>query len=171
MQAKISDSELKKLSSTKIRILKSLENRRKTLSEMSRELEISKSALHQHLNKLCEFEFVRRVEDGHKWVYYELTDKARVFLKRHIQKVALIISSLIASVFASLYMLARYFTLTSREWVAYKEVPRPTPVPSYKIAAGPGYAELITLTLALVFAAISVVLLLLYLKLRVGDED
>jgi DNA-binding transcriptional ArsR family regulator len=65
-------------SRTRMEILKRLRERRRTLSELSRELNLSKAALHEHLSKLGEAGLVERVDSpSRKWVHYELSGKGR----------------------------------------------------------------------------------------------
>ncbi len=158
-ESEIPQKDLRKISSTKIKILKSLKERRKTLSEISRELKLSKSTVHTHLNDLCEAGFVRRLDDDHKWVYYELTEKAELLLKRHLRRIALIISS-IASLLASIYMLAKHFMLIAQRQKYLYE----------RVALGPSYEEFITLVLGFVFAVVGVLLLILYFRKRAEEN-
>jgi DNA-binding transcriptional ArsR family regulator len=60
---------------SRVNILKALRERRKTLSELSNELGLSVSSTKEHLGKLVDAELIIKVEDGHKWKYYELTRK------------------------------------------------------------------------------------------------
>jgi DNA-binding transcriptional ArsR family regulator len=60
---------------TRVRILKSLKARRKTLSELAEEMGMSVSGVKEHLEVLERADLVRKMDDGHKWKYYELTGK------------------------------------------------------------------------------------------------
>ncbi len=60
---------------TRIKILKSLRERRKTLSEISEEQKMSPSGIKEHLETLENAGLVVKKDDGHKWKYYELTKK------------------------------------------------------------------------------------------------
>ncbi len=60
-------------SPTRVRILKTLNKRRMTLSEISRELNMSKSAISEHLEKLQEADLVKE-ERRRRWIYYSLTE-------------------------------------------------------------------------------------------------
>lgn len=61
-------------SSTRLTVLKALDERRKTLSELSRDLVLNKATVHEHLQLLLAAELVRKRDDeGRKWIYYELT--------------------------------------------------------------------------------------------------
>lgn len=63
-------------SDTRRGILQSLGERRRTLSELARDLDRNKSTIHEHLGRLTDAELVRRDDDeDRKWTYYELTDQ------------------------------------------------------------------------------------------------
>lgn len=65
------------LSETKLQVMNALKERKKTVSELSEELKLSKSTLHQHLQELTLTGLILRNEDERKWVYYELSRKGR----------------------------------------------------------------------------------------------
>ena len=81
---------------SRIRILKSLGERRKTVSELSKELKLSKSTIHEHLTKLREIGLVeKRTNPNRKWVYYELTDRGYRFLRSELWKLIALTSSVV----------------------------------------------------------------------------
>lgn len=61
---------------SRVKILKALKERRKTQSELSKELKLAVSTVSQHLDKLVDANLVKRKNQGKKWVYYELTTTA-----------------------------------------------------------------------------------------------
>lgn len=61
----------------RIGMMKSLTERRKTLTELSKEANISLPTAKEHLEKLEKSGLVRKIDTGHKWKYYELTKKGR----------------------------------------------------------------------------------------------
>ncbi len=67
-------------SETRINILKTLDSRQMTVTELSQELEMAKSSIHEHLGKMQGSGLVEKVEDGRKWTYYYLTGKGRNIL-------------------------------------------------------------------------------------------
>jgi len=67
-------------SETRISIIKSLDRRRKTLTELSKELKMSPSSVKEHMDNLCAASLSVQVDDGHKWKYYELTRKGKNIL-------------------------------------------------------------------------------------------
>lgn len=60
---------------SRLDIMKSLASRRKMPSELSVSLKLSPSTVSEHLKVLEESGLVKRVDTGHKWIYYELTGK------------------------------------------------------------------------------------------------
>ncbi|UCD03176.1 MAG: helix-turn-helix domain-containing protein [Candidatus Aenigmatarchaeota archaeon] len=64
-------------SDTRIAILKSLDKRRKMLTELSKQLDMSPSTVKEHMERLTKAGLVVMIDDGHKWKYYELTNKGR----------------------------------------------------------------------------------------------
>jgi len=78
----ISRHEIKALSSdTRVMMMKSLGERRKMPSELSRELSMAPSTMVEHLQVLEKSGLIKRIETGHKWKYYELTDKGRSLVR------------------------------------------------------------------------------------------
>ena len=67
-------------SETRIKILKKVAERRMTISELSRDLNIAKSTVHEHLALLTAVDFIIPVSDGHQWKYYEITSKGKSLL-------------------------------------------------------------------------------------------
>ncbi|MDO8428416.1 MAG: winged helix-turn-helix domain-containing protein [Candidatus Diapherotrites archaeon] len=77
------DRETLKVLSSDVRsnILKSLQERRKTVTELAQEFNLSKSTLHEHLAKLTEANLIARNETyTDKFIYYDLTSKAKQIL-------------------------------------------------------------------------------------------
>ncbi len=74
-------------SDVRVGILKHLDVRRETVTDLSNLLELSKPTLLEHLEKLQSAGLVKRIDEGRKWIYYELTDKGRKIL--HPERVAI----------------------------------------------------------------------------------
>jgi DNA-binding transcriptional ArsR family regulator len=61
-------------STTRLTVLRALDERRKTLTELSRDLALNKATVHEHLQLLTSADLIRKRDDeGRKWIYYELT--------------------------------------------------------------------------------------------------
>ncbi|MGB2842103.1 MAG: winged helix-turn-helix domain-containing protein [Halobacteriota archaeon] len=81
-------------SETRANILKSLDVRRMTVSELSRRLNLPKSTIHENLDRLVDTDLVKKNDNGNKWVYYELTEKGKRLLHPHeMTKIILLLSS------------------------------------------------------------------------------
>ncbi len=60
-------------SPTRLDVLKQLDDRRKTVTELARDMELNKATVHEHIGMLVKTGLVRKVDEGRKWIYYELT--------------------------------------------------------------------------------------------------
>lgn len=60
-------------SETRLQVLHALDERRKTGSELARELGLNKATVHEHLGILEATGLVAKKDEGRKWVYWELT--------------------------------------------------------------------------------------------------
>lgn len=76
-------------SEVRVDILKKLDERRQTVTDLSGLLSLSKPTLLEHLEKLQAAGLVKRVDEGRKWIYYELSQKGRKLL--HPEKVAIVL--------------------------------------------------------------------------------
>lgn len=84
-------------SDTRLDILKALDERQKTVTELARELKLNKATVFEHLERLISVEMVQKLEDHRKWVYYQLTWKGRRLLHPEKITIALLLSSAFAS--------------------------------------------------------------------------
>lgn len=136
-------------SEAKVNILKSLDVRRMTVSELSRRLNLPKSTIHGNLDRLVDTDLVKKNDNGNKWVYYELTGKGRKLLHPHeTTKIILLLSSAALSFVGGIYCFIKS-TFPEREEVT--EI-----VPVY----GPTYYVIFSVIL------ISLCALFLYLAFR-----
>jgi DNA-binding transcriptional ArsR family regulator len=94
-------------SDTRLEILKSLKSMRRTVSQLSEEINIDKGAVHRHLKKMEEGGLVKRFED-HGFVYYGLTWKARdLIAPNENTRIVIVLSSIwILSLVAILFIAA-----------------------------------------------------------------
>lgn len=92
---------------TRVKILKSLSKRRKTLSELASELKMSVSGIKEHLETLENAELVEKIDDGHKWKYYELTKKGDGIIAPHHKglKIMLLLSISVLIFLSTTFML------------------------------------------------------------------
>ncbi len=77
-QVVLDESSFKALSSdSRVSILKNLKSRRRTLTELSKQLSLGTSTVKEHCDVLRRAELIEQIDEGRKWKYYELTDKGR----------------------------------------------------------------------------------------------
>ena len=77
-------------SEVRVDVLKKLDERRQTVTDLSGLLNLSKPTLLEHLEKLQAAGLVKRVDEGRKWIYYELSQKGKKLL--HPEKVAIVLA-------------------------------------------------------------------------------
>ena len=112
-------------SETRIEILKKLDEKRMTLTELSEVLDISKASVKEHLDRLVEAGLIERIDEGRKWVYYELTDKGRRILHpERATKIFLLLASATLSITAGVYEVFRFASLRA------STLPKPAPMPA-----------------------------------------
>jgi len=87
---------------TRVRILKSLDERRKTLSELARQMELSPSTVKEHMLVLEGARLVEMKDEGRKWKYYELTWKGRKVVKPRELKIWIVLSLSAVAMIAAL---------------------------------------------------------------------
>lgn len=98
-------------SEKRIVILKLLIDKKMILSDISMQLNLQKSTVHEHLNRLVESGLVNRIErEGYKWVFYEITQKGLKVLNNEGRKVILLLSSSVLSFVGGGILLWRWFT-------------------------------------------------------------
>lgn len=90
-------------SGTRVEILKSLDRRRKTLSELSKQFGMSVSTIKEHLETLVNAELIVQDDDGHKWKYYDLTRKGKSILHPEDRRVWILLGVSVIGIFASVY--------------------------------------------------------------------
>ncbi|NOY11241.1 MAG: winged helix-turn-helix transcriptional regulator [Archaeoglobi archaeon] len=118
-------------SETRVEILKRLSDRRKTLSELSKEVGVSKSSVKEHLERLERAGLIRRVDEGRKWIYYEITPEGlKVVMPEKARRPAIELFASIAAFISGIVMLLLSFmsgTRVQKEAPAYEIVRTPTP--------------------------------------------
>ncbi len=87
------------------RILRALDEKKMTLSDLSRALELSKPTLKEHLAKLESTQLVRKADEGRKWKYYSLSRKARQILHPGLTRFKILFSFSLSMIVLSVLMM------------------------------------------------------------------
>lgn len=118
-------------SETRLDILKTLTTRRMTITELADNLNLAKSTVHHHLQRLADAGFVAAGDDGHAWVYYALTPEGQALLQPHGgARIWILLAAGLASLAGGVCALAAFLTAPIRDEPVF---PRPAggglPVP------------------------------------------
>jgi DNA-binding HxlR family transcriptional regulator len=148
-------------SQTRLEIIKSLKDRNKTLSELSRELGISKPSIYRHLKILYFYGIVERIKNGNKFVYYRLTEKGR-------EVADLIVSLAVSALGSALAYTATYhgesvaFDISVEQAPKYAPAggfPTPTPAKIVQTATDPVMASILAFVFIFVIVFFSIKLI------------
>jgi DNA-binding transcriptional ArsR family regulator len=74
-------------SEVRVEVLKQLEARRMTVTDLSHAMSLAKPTLLEHLDRLVTAGLVTKIDEGRKWIYYELTKRGRNILRPHQVKI------------------------------------------------------------------------------------
>ena len=96
-------------SGTRVDILKSLDMRRKTLTELSKQFGMSVSTVKEHLDNLVNVGLIEQKDEGYKWKYYELTTKGKDILHPENKKIWILLSISAVAMIGIGYDLLRSF--------------------------------------------------------------
>lgn len=97
----LDDKSFKALSAdSRIGILKSLNERRRTLSELSQKLDLGNSTIKEHCDILVDAELIKQIDEGRKWKYYELTSKGKQIITPSLMEEVKVLIVLCFGVFA-----------------------------------------------------------------------
>jgi predicted transcriptional regulator len=106
-EIRIGKEEFKALSSdTRIEIIKLLNERNYTLSEISAKLNMSSPTIKQHLETLVHSDLIEQKDEGRKWKYYCLTRKGKKMVEPESEtKVMILLGATIIGVIAIAYII------------------------------------------------------------------
>jgi ArsR family transcriptional regulator len=103
-------------SETRLDILKTLSARRMTITELADSLDLAKSTVHHHLQRLADAGLVAADDDGRAWVYYALTPEGQGLLQPHDgTRIRVLLAAGLASLAGGVCALAAFLTAPVRE--------------------------------------------------------
>ena len=91
-------------SDTRVDILKSLDERQKTLTELSHDLNLAVATVKEHIIHLVNSDLIFSKDEGRKWKYYELSDKGKAVLYPERKKIWVLLISILFTVSLGFYM-------------------------------------------------------------------
>lgn len=105
---------------TRVSVLKSLMQRRKTQSELAKELSLAAPTIKDHLDILQKAQLVREVDDGHKWKYIELTVKGKSLLQPTDKRIMVLLgTSLFGVVSAGFLAYSKFSSLALQNFSTF----------------------------------------------------
>lgn len=129
-------------SDTRLSILKALDARRLTVSELGRLLGLNKATVHEHLQQLTKAELVKKEDEGRKWIYYRLTWKGKNVVHPENVQFMLLLATSILSVGGVLAQLGRLLDWWGVRASSSELSPTPSgPSPSPSMAQAPAAAD------------------------------
>ncbi len=144
----LTKNEFKALSSdTRVTILKSLDERNYTLSEIAKKIGVAPPTAKQHTTILMQSGLIELKDEGRKWKYYSLTRKGRdlLYSKQNNMGVLIILASSLVMLAGIAMIFGPAFSITSQSATMQNDSgtlvtgasPQIQPVPTAeKIAAG-----------------------------------
>jgi DNA-binding transcriptional ArsR family regulator len=98
-------------SDTRLKIIRTLDGRKMSLTELSKETDLNKATLHEHLAKLTEAGLIKRLQrEGHKWVYYKLSWKGESLLHPENTKIVVVFTAAFISLIAGFTQMYLYIS-------------------------------------------------------------
>lgn len=88
---------------TRIEILKKLDERQHTLTDLAEALNMSPSTIKEHLDKLLAAGLIKQIDKGMKWKYYRLTFKGSRIVNPHETPVWIILATSAIALFVITY--------------------------------------------------------------------
>ena len=90
---------------TRVKILKILDERQHTLSDLAEELSMAPSTIKEHLDTLVSAGLIKQEDKGMKWKYYKLTFKGRELINPYEKKVWVILATSLVALGVTAYTL------------------------------------------------------------------
>lgn len=95
---------------TRVRILKLLDKKQRTQSELAEELKMSLPTVGEHLKALEHAELVEREETTRKWKYYSITPKTRMLLHPNTTAIWFILGLFLFSAVGTVVFAIKFFS-------------------------------------------------------------
>ncbi|MCA1813902.1 MAG: winged helix-turn-helix domain-containing protein, partial [Halobacteriales archaeon] len=161
-------------SDTRLAILRALDERNMTVSELGRRLDLNKATVFEHCEKLVASGLVKKLDDeDRKWVYYALSWKGRRLLHPERVTIALLFSAAFGALLGGFVTLAEYARLAGEATQAgpAQATPRIAAAPIEAAPAPVADPTLLYLGLALLVLVAALGLAALWLRQRMRAAE
>lgn len=146
---------------TRVRILKLLDKKPATLSDVAEGLGMSLPTIGEHLKALEDAGLVEREQTERKWKYYSLTQKARILLHPNTTTIWFVLGLFLFSAAGTIISALRYFSPASRPVFAASKMAAGTAMAAPAIAAQAFPVWLVVFGIATIILLVVIVRLLL----------
>ncbi|MFZ2455524.1 MAG: winged helix-turn-helix domain-containing protein [Candidatus Altiarchaeia archaeon] len=90
---------------SRVKILRILDDRQHTLTDLAEELGMAPSTIKEHLDTLVAAGLIKQVDKGMKWKYYKLTGKGKELLNPYEKKVWIVLATSLLALGVTAYTL------------------------------------------------------------------
>jgi len=111
---------------SRVKILRILDDRQHTLTDLAEELGMAPSTIKEHLDTLVSAGLIKQVDKGMKWKYYRLTSKGKELLNPYEKKVWIVLATSLLALGVSAYAIFSQLKGLGRITVIENFIPGPT---------------------------------------------
>jgi DNA-binding transcriptional ArsR family regulator len=123
---------------SRVKILRILDDRQHTLTDLAQELGMAPSTIKEHLDTLVAAGLIKQVDKGMKWKYYKLTSKGKELLNPYEKKVWIVLATSILALGVTAYAILSKLRGLGKITVIENYIPEPTSFVQNKAMQGAG---------------------------------
>jgi len=112
-------------SDTRLNIIRTLDGKKMSLNDIAQSTKLHKVTLHEHLSRLTEAGFIKKIErEGHKWVYYKLSWKGESLLHPENTRIVILFSVTFFTLFFGFSSLLGGWTVAPEKQIMFESAAR-----------------------------------------------
>jgi DNA-binding transcriptional ArsR family regulator len=110
---------------SRVKILRILDDRQHTLTDLAQELGMAPSTIKEHLDTLVAAGLIKQVDKGMKWKYYKLTSKGKELLNPYEKKVWIVLATSLLALGVTAYAILSKLRGLGKITVIENYIPEP----------------------------------------------
>jgi DNA-binding transcriptional ArsR family regulator len=111
---------------SRVKILRILDDRQHTLTDLAEELGMAPSTIKEHLDTLVSADLIKQVDKGMKWKYYRLTSKGKELLNPYEKKVWIVLATSLLALGVTAYAILSKLRGLGKITIIENYIPEPT---------------------------------------------